>query len=120
MTTRRQSSKSPGGSKKTTAAKHSRLGLDIIRGLEELRSHARGEVQLRTRVIQIPNAVDVRAMREESGLSRSQFAERYGFNPRTLQEWEQGRSTPDSAVRAYLTVIARNPRAVETALRGEA
>src|SRR5258707_10857562 len=99
MTTRRQSSKSPGGSKKTTAAKHSRLGIDIIRGLEELQSHARGEIQLRTRVIQIPDAVDVRALREQTGLSRSQFAERYCFNPRTLQEWEQGRSSPDSALR---------------------
>lgn len=55
MTTRRQSSKSPRGSKKTTAAKHSKLGLDIIRGLEELRSHARGEIQLHTRVIEVPD-----------------------------------------------------------------
>ena len=41
----------------------------------------------------------------------------YGFSRRTLQEWEQGRAQPESAVRAYLTVIDRNPRAVEEALR---
>ena len=36
--------------------------------------------------------------------------------PRSLQEWEQGRRRPESAVRAYLTVIDRNPEAVEKAL----
>ena len=32
------------------------------------------------------------------------------------QEWEQGRRRPESAVRAYLTVIDRNPEVVEKAL----
>jgi putative transcriptional regulator len=32
------------------------------------------------------------------------------------QEWEQGRRRPESAVRAFLTVIDRNPEAVEKAL----
>jgi hypothetical protein len=36
--------------------------------------------------------------------------------PRSLQEREQGRRRPESAVRAYLTVIDRNPEAVEKAL----
>jgi len=35
---------------------------------------------------------------------------------RTLQDWERGRSKPDVAVRAYLTVIARNRDAVEDVL----
>ena len=55
MKTRNQSSRSQGGSKKATGAKHSKLGLDIIRGLEELRSHARGEIQLRTRIMVVPD-----------------------------------------------------------------
>ena len=38
------------------------------------------------------------------------------FRPRSLQEWEQGRRRPGSAVRAYLTVMDRNPEAVEKAL----
>jgi putative transcriptional regulator len=60
--------------------------------------------------------VDVRAVRENSGLSQSEFAARYGFSLRTLQEWEQGRAQPDSAVRAYLLVIDRDPQAVQAAL----
>jgi putative transcriptional regulator len=105
-------------SKKASKPKTTPLGESIVRGLEEAAAWARGETQLRTRVIYVPDDVDVHAIREKSGLSQSQFAERYGFNPRTLQDWEQGRARPDSAVRAYLTVIDRNPNAVEKALRG--
>jgi len=53
-----------------------------------------------------------------SGLSQAAFAARYGFNRRTLQDWEQGRVTPDAAVQAYLRVIDRNPQAVVSALQG--
>ncbi len=61
--------------------------------------------------------IDVRAVREKSGLSQADFAFRYGFNPRTLQDWEQGRRKPDCAHRAYLAVIDRIPSIVEDALQ---
>jgi putative transcriptional regulator len=98
------------------------LADEIIGGLEEGIAHARGEIKLRARVIEsaapIPAAVDVHAIREKSGFSQSEFAARYGFSIRTLQEWEQGRARPDGAVRAYLIVIDRNPDAVRQALTG--
>jgi len=94
------------------------LGQTILDGLKEIAAYKRGEIKLRTRQILIVDDVDVKAVRKRSGLSQSQFAFQYGFNPRTLQEWEQGRSQPDNALRAYLTVIARNPVAVENALKG--
>ena len=39
-----------------------------------------------------------------------------GFPIATLRDWEQGRSRPDTSARAYLTVIEREPKAVERAL----
>jgi putative transcriptional regulator len=63
--------------------------------------------------------IDVRQVREKAGLSQSEFAARYRLNLRTLQEWEQGRTQPEEAARAYLAVIHRNPKAVEQALEGE-
>ncbi len=95
--------------------KLSRLARSIIEGLEEAAAHARGEITLPVRYY--PGPMDVKKLRRKRGLSQSEFAYRYGFSPRTLQEWEQGRAQPDSAVRAYLTVIDRNPKAVEEALR---
>ena len=66
------------------------------------------------RVSLTPN--EVRSIRRRSGLSQAAFAERYGLNLRTLQDWEQGRAQPDGPARAYLLVILREPRAVERAL----
>ena len=62
----------------------------------------------------------MKAISSKSGLSQSEFAERYGFNLRTLQDWECGRVQPPAAVRAYLVVIDRFPETVEKALSGAA
>lgn len=83
----------------------------------EATAHLKGEVKLRETQYTIPDRVDVRLVREQLGLSQSQFAMRYGFNPRTLQEWEQGRTQPDTAARAYLTLIAKEPEVVRRALQ---
>src|SRR5271157_4762166 len=99
--------------------KLSRVGKDVVAGLKEVIAHARGEITLPAREYEVPGAVDVRAIRARSGLSQSQFAHEYGFSVRTLQEWESGGAKPPSAVRAYLTVIDRNPKAVRAALRDE-
>jgi putative transcriptional regulator len=85
-------------------------------GLHELEAHLKGEIQLPVYEYIVPEKIDVRAVRRRRGLSQSQFARRYALNPRTVQEWEQGRAEPDGAVRAYLTVIDREPEAVERAL----
>ena len=58
----------------------------------------------------------VKIIRRALGLSQDDFAARYHIPIGTLRDWEQGRSTPDQAARAYLTVIARDPEAVRRAL----
>jgi putative transcriptional regulator len=50
------------------------------------------------------------------GLTQEEFAARFRIPLGTLRDWEQGASEPDQAARAYLTVIARNPKAVTEAL----
>ncbi len=97
-------------------ARLSRVGKDVVAGLKEAIAHARGELDLPAREYEVPGPVDVRAIRARSGLSQSEFAREYGFSVRTLQEWESGGAKPPSAVRAYLTVIDRNPKAVRAAL----
>jgi len=96
--------------------KKTAVGESMIRGMKQAIAWARGDKQA-ARVVFVPGPVDMKALRAKLGLSQADFADRYGFSRRTLQEWEQGRTEPDSAVRAYLTVIERNPRAVERALR---
>jgi putative transcriptional regulator len=55
-------------------------------------------------------------LRRVLGLSQEEFAARYHIPVVTLRDWEQGRFEPDAAVRAYLTVIAREPDVVRRAL----
>lgn len=58
----------------------------------------------------------VRTLRRALGLSQQEFAARYHIPVGTLRDWEQNRSTPDQAARAYLKVIARDPEFVRRAL----
>jgi len=111
-----KSSKPSNAARKRTGQKHTALGRQIIAGLNEALAFSRGEISLPVRSVNVPPQVDVRKIRARSGLSQAEFAARYGFNPRTLQDWEQGRVRPDGAVRAYLTVIERRPQAVQAAL----
>jgi putative transcriptional regulator len=60
--------------------------------------------------------IDVKGIRRRLNMTQVEFAARFGFNVARLRDWEQHRSGPDSAVRAYLTVIAEDPEAVERAL----
>jgi putative transcriptional regulator len=58
----------------------------------------------------------VKVMRRALGLTQEEFAARFRIPLGTLRDWEQGKTEPDQAARAYLTVIARNPKAVTEAL----
>jgi putative transcriptional regulator len=97
-------------------AKHSKMGKRLIAAMKEVVDHVEGRTALPMRYVEVPEDVDVRAIRAKLGLSQAEFSRRYAVSPRSLQEWEQGRRRPESAVRAYLTVIDRNPEAVENAL----
>jgi len=66
--------------------------------------------------IRIPN---VKKLRESLAMTQEEFAAAYRIPVGTLRDWEQGRKRPDAPARAYLIVIARNPKAVARLL-GEA
>jgi len=59
----------------------------------------------------------VKVMRRALGLTQEEFAARFHIPLGTLRDWEQGKSAPDQATRAYLKVIARYPKAVTEALK---
>ncbi len=88
----------------------------IMTGAKEALAYARGEADPSRYKVHIPENVDVKAIREATGLTQETFALRYGFNLGRLRDLEQGRTHPDSVVRAYLLVIQRNPKAVKDAL----
>lgn len=90
----------------------------IKAGLDDALAYAEGDASKgSTHALQVED-IDVASIRKASGLSRQKFADRFGLDVRALQDWEQGRRRPDRAARAYLTVIARDPEAVQRALAG--
>jgi putative transcriptional regulator len=93
-----------------------KLGKRLIAAAKEAHAIARGEADPSTYRIHVPN-VDVKELRRKLRLSQDQFALRFGFAAARVRDWEQGRSKPDGAVRAYLIVIDREPEAVARALR---
>jgi len=56
--------------------------------------------------------VDVRQLRALTKLTRARFAERYGLDSRTLEQWEQGRRKPDKSSETYLRLIEKAPEQV--------
>ena len=63
--------------------------------------------------------INVKRLRESLGLTQDEFAIRYRIPAGTLRNCrEQRRKRPDAPARAYLEVIARDPKRVATLLAG--
>ena len=100
----------------TRARRRTKLGMALEQSAEEILAHIKGDARLPTRRIVLPDEIDVKRIRTRARMSQAQFARAFCINPRTLQEWEQGRRKPDATTRAYLAVIAKNREAVLDAL----
>jgi putative transcriptional regulator len=100
----------------TRTKSRTRFGKELERSAKEILAHVKGDVKLPTRRVVLPEEVDVKRIRTKAGMSQAEFARAFCINPRTLQEWEQGRRKPDATTRAYLAVIAKNREVVLDAL----
>jgi putative transcriptional regulator len=58
----------------------------------------------------VVEASGVRAIREKTTLSQSEFAHLIGVSVKTLQNWEQDRRRPTGPAAALLRLISRQPR----------
>ena len=62
----------------------------------------------------------IRRLRNRLGLTQEGFAERYGIPLSAIRQYEIARTMPPPAVRAYLTIIEREPEMVARALDPDA
>lgn len=74
-------------------------------------------------VSRLPQAVDVRAIRERLGkvlggkpITQEAFAQRFGFSYSAVRDWERGKCAPDTASRVLLLVIDATPHAVDAVI----
>ncbi len=95
----------------------SETGDSILRGAKDALAYARGDKSRgRETVVIVPKQVDVKAIRKRLGVTQTSFAARFGISLGALRDWEQNRRQPEGPARVLLTVIDREPEAVERAL----
>jgi putative transcriptional regulator len=92
-----------------------RKAFESIRaGLKEAIAHAKGE-KVKARLHRF-EPMDVKAIRDKVGMSQKEFAAAFGISLGTLRHWERGDRQPHGTARVLLTVVARKPKAVLSAL----
>jgi len=87
---------------------------EISEGLTDAIAHARGG---KSGVVEHKSEVlNVKSIREKTGMSQQRFCATFGISIGTLRHWEQGLRTPRGAARVLLKVVEQNPDAVIKAI----
>jgi putative transcriptional regulator len=87
----------------------------IAAGLEEALAVSRGETAPFR--LHVTHPIDIKAIRTGLGMTQKDFAATFGFGLDQLKQWEQGRSRPLDAMRAYLLLIEAEPQTVMQTLK---
>ncbi len=80
---------------------------DLVQSLQEAKAIARGEAAASRRIK--VTAPDAKAVREQIGLSQTEFAQLMQVSVKTLQNWEQHRRTPTGPAAALLKIVCSAP-----------
>lgn len=83
---------------------------DLVQSLKEAKDISKGRTQASRRFVITPP--DVKAVREQIGLSQSAFARLMRVSIKTLQNWEQHRRNPTGPAAALLQIVSTNPDVV--------
>jgi putative transcriptional regulator len=94
------------------------LFAELAEGFDALAEERAGKRTLRTHVVEAKPAPDVTAdellaLRERLHLSRPVLAHYLRTNPRTLENWEQGRAKPNAQAALLIRLVERYPDTVE-------
>jgi DNA-binding transcriptional regulator YiaG len=60
---------------------------------------------------------EIKRTREGLGMSQAEFGRAFHLSARTLQQWEQGATTPSGPTAVLLWLISRIPQQIIKALR---
>lgn len=96
----------------------SKAGKRLIAAANEALAIAKGEADHAG--IFIPADIDVRGVRSAAKMSQEAFARAFGFSVDQIRNWEQHRSRPTGAARAYLLLIKQDPARIREMLQSAA
>ena len=94
------------------------LFAELTEGFEAVDAQRKGKLTLRSvklkhKVVPDMSAQDVVDVREKLQLSRPVFAHCLRTNPRTLENWEQGRAKPNAQAALLIRMVDRFPDMVK-------
>ena len=94
------------------------LFAELAEGFDALAEERAGKRTLRTHVVEAKpspevTAEELLALRERLHLSRPVLARYLRTNPRTLENWEQGRAKPNAQAALLIKLVERYPDTVE-------
>lgn len=87
---------------------------EISEGLDDAIAHAKGK-KARAKDHHM-EPIDVKSIRQKTGMSQQRFCATFGISIGTLRHWEQGLRSPRGAARVLLKVVENNPKAVIKAI----
>lgn len=91
---------------------------ELTEGFDALKEQRTGKRTLRTYEVQAKpeaemQAAEIISLRDRLGLSRTVFAHYLRTNPRTLENWEQGRAKPNAQAALILRMVEKYPDTVQ-------
>ncbi len=94
------------------------LFAELAEGFDALAEERAGKRTLRTHAVEMKPSPEVTpeelvALRERLHLSRPVLARYLRTNPRTLENWEQGRAKPNAQAALLIRLVERFPDTVE-------
>lgn len=91
---------------------------EIVEGFDALKSEREGKLTLRrvkvtAHPVEVLSPQEVLAVRERLNFSRTVFAHYLHTNPRTLENWEQGRAKPNAQAALLIRMVGQFPDMVQ-------
>jgi len=91
---------------------------ELVEGFEALEDERQGKATLRSHKVRLPELCEVSSeelveIRQKLNMSRPVFAMYLRTNPRTLENWEQGRAKPNAQATTLIRLVQKYPETVE-------
>lgn len=91
---------------------------ELIEGFDALEDERQGKATLCSHKVQLPELTEVSSeelvsIRQKLNMSRPVFAMYLRTNPRTLENWEQGRAKPNAQATTLIRLVQKFPETVE-------
>lgn len=95
--------------------KKTKVGQNLIHGLNEVLAHVRGDITLRTSDTDLPSEPpmyskeEIKAIRQKLNYSQGVMGRYLAVEDQTVRSWESGAKKPTGSARRLIQILTKNP-----------